>query len=755
MRPAWNIAAWNIAAWNAWRLAAGLPLALALLAAGSGVAMAQQQRPLAGVSHQSLDQNQPVTFLADRVEYDQQHALVIATGHVEAWQNGHVLRADRIVFDRNTDVAAAYGNVQLLEPDGEVMFSDYAELAGGMRDGVLRGMSAILAENGRLVANGARRIDGKINELSKLVYSTCNLCADDPTSPPLWQLRALSAVQDVENKRIEYQDAVMEIYGIPVAYFPYFWHPDPSVKRQSGMLIPSIGNSSHLGAFVAVPYYWVIDGQSDVTVTPMITSKAGPQVDVDYRYRFNTGSILFNGSLGELGGKPEGTVDLKGRFDYDDTWRYGFDINRASSADYVRDFQLGHYLDNPSTILTSQAFIEGFGEGSYTRLETKFYQSITDATTDTQLPVVAPRYVFSYFGRPDSLGGRLSLDAGAFNVMRNDGTNTRRANLTANWERPFTGPLGDLWKITLHGDSAAYDASHMYAQPNFSPRSTIDTARALPQMSVDTRWPLMRDSGAWGSQLIEPITQLIVAPRVGNSQLTQIPNEDSLDFEFTDANLFGFNRFSGIDRLEGGARANVALHGAWYLNGTTFDALIGQAYQAARDDSMPVGSGLRDTVSDVVAHASFAPTKWLDLTYRTRLDKNSGATRLADVTASAGVDRLRLTAGYIYTTDNPYNMFAQAPPLPATSSYYVPRNEITLGASSKYDRYSVGGYVRQDLQTGQLVTVGANAAYEDECFILQMLFYRRYTSFNGDSGSSTVLFQVTFKSIGQFGFHAM
>ena len=78
-----------------------------------------------------------------------------------------------------------------------------------------------------------------------MVYSTCNLCAKDPTKAPLWQIRALSAVQDLEHKKIEYQDAVMEMYGIPVGYMPYFWHADPSVKRASGLLIPS------LGAFVA------------------------------------------------------------------------------------------------------------------------------------------------------------------------------------------------------------------------------------------------------------------------------------------------------------------------------------------------------------------------------------------------------------------------------------------------------------------------------------------------------------------------
>ena len=100
-------------------------------------------------------------------------------------------------------MAAAEGNVALLEPDGQVLFADYAELTKDMKSGVLRDIRAILAENGRLAANGARRTDGQINELSRVVYSTCNLCAKDPSRAPLWQIRALSAVQDLEHKKID------------------------------------------------------------------------------------------------------------------------------------------------------------------------------------------------------------------------------------------------------------------------------------------------------------------------------------------------------------------------------------------------------------------------------------------------------------------------------------------------------------------------------------------------------------------------
>jgi LPS-assembly protein len=706
-----------------------------------------------GAGH-SLSSSEPVTFTADQVEYDRENGLVIATGHVEAWQNDHVLRADKVTFDRNTGVADALGNVVLLEPSGEVLFADYAEMSQNMKQGVLKDMRALLAENGKLAANGARRTDGLLNEMSRVVYSPCDLCKKNPTKAPLWQISAASAVQDLEHKKIEYQDAVMELYGIPVAYSPFFAQPDPSVKRQSGLLAPGVGVTSNLGAFFAQPYYWVIDDQSDATITPMMTTEAGPEIDIEYRRRFNNGYLQVNASAGYLGNSPQGTIATKGLFDLDEQWRWGFDINRASSTDFVRDFHFNTALNGDINTLNSQIFVEGFGQGSYARADARFYQGLNDAIVSSKLPTVLPRFQYSYFGLPDALGGRLSVDTGFFNVFRTDGTDTRRANLTLNWERPFTGALGDLWKITLHGDAVGYNATNLDSQPNYGLANNIDNARALPQAAVDVRWPFSRDLGKWGTQLIEPMAEIVVAPQTGDSQITRYPNEDSLDFEFSDANLFGFNRFTGLDRLEGGSRANLALHGAWYIDGTTFDGLIGQSYQTTKDNLFPKASGLHDQVSDVVARTSFTPTDWFDLTARGRFDHADFTPRMWDVTSTVGAPILRVTGGYTYTTFNPYTYYDQPPPPPAGNPYYVPRNEVTIGTSSAVGAYKLVTFARRDLANNQMVALGADAIYEDECFIADLKFYRRYTSINGDNGATAVLFLFTFKTLGQVGYRA-
>ena len=689
------------------------------------------------------------------MDYDKDKSLVTATGHVEAWQNGHVMRADKIVFDRNTGVAAATGHVVLLEPDGEVMFADYAEMHNNMNDGILKDMRALLQQNGRLAANGAQRTNGQINELSKVVYTTCNLCAKDPTRPPLWQIRAASAVQDTEHKKVEYRDATLEMFGIPVAYSPYFWNADPSVKRESGILPPVMGSSSSIGAFFGQPYYLVIDDQSDATFLPMITSNAGPELDVEYRRRFNDGSLLLNTSIGDIYNSPQGSLATQGQFDYRRHLALGVQ-HQPCLLDPVRHrLPPGGRSDRrferaDQSALPRRVWRRLLHPAGCEVLPGPEWRAQHEHAADRAAALrVQLRRHAGFAGRPVlTLDRRLQRDPSA-------GTNTQRASLTMDWERPFMGLLGDQWKITFHGDAAAYNATDMDAVPNWSPVNNVDTARALPQVAVDFRWPFSRDSGLWGTQLIEPIAQLVVAPQTGTSQLRTIPNEDSLDFEFTDANLFGFNRFTGIDRLDGGVRANVALHGAWYLGGTTFDGLVGQSYRTNKDDLFPVASGLHNQVSDIVARATFAPTKWLDFTYRTRLDSETLATHFSDAIATVGVDKFRVTGGYIYTNFNPYTYYDQPAPPPAGNAYYFPRNEVTLGVSSKWGDYRFTAGATRDLATNQMVTANADAIYEDECFIFDLRFYRRYVSIDGDGGSTAVLFLLTFKSIGQFGYRAL
>jgi LPS-assembly protein len=708
----------------------------------------QQSQTVTTPHSATLSKNAPVTFLADRIDYDRTRGFVVATGHVEAWQTGQQLRADTVTYDRATGVMAASGHVQMIQADGEVLFSDYAELTSDMKTGILRHMRALLAANGRLAANGARRSPGPINIMSKAIYSTCNLCVKHPTRAPLWDLRARTIVQDVPHKRIEYYHAWLDMEGIPLLYLPYFSNADPSVRRASGFLVPSIGTSTYLGAFGQLPYYWVIGPSSDATIIPLIGTEGAQQVETIYRRSFNNGTLRADASVADYQGTPAGHLFANAQFNYNDTWRYGFAINVASSVDYLRDFQIGSYLGN---VLNSQLYAEGFGEGAYSRVSALSYQGLNSTVTNSQLPFVLPRYQYDYFGQPDIFGGRISLSSDDFNIVRRQGTNDQRLNLNGQWERTGIGDLGDVWSLTGRVETVAYNAFDLNQEPNYAPVNATSTGRALPTAALKMSWPLVRAGRDGSSLLVEPIVQLIAAPNTGSSTYAEVPNEDALSPEFSDATLFSLNRFQGSDRQEGGLRANYGLHVTWNTKAGLFDGLVGESYRLHSDDTFPAYVGLGRHASDIVGRVTYTPSPWFDLTTRGRFDRSNFNLHYGEAVGSAGPSWLRLSAGYLYTPNTPYFLDFEPP----QGDPNQPRNEIQFAASTHYGRWRASGYGTRDLQLGQMVATGADGAYEDECFIFDLKFTRRYTSINNDHGSSTVLFQITLKTVGAFGFHAM
>ena len=551
----------------------------------------------------ATNSNAPVTFLADSVNYDKTNNIVTAAGHVRAWQNGQTLYADKVVLDRNTDVVTASGHVVLSEPGGETVYANHAVLSKGMKNAVMEGVAARLAQNGRLIANGGQRYNGDIERLSKIVYSTCNLCKSDPTKPPLWQIRASSATRDLQHKRVEYENAVMEVHGFPIFYMPYMTQPDPSVKRQTGLLVPSIGSTSRLGFFTALPYYIVLNNSSDLTLTPIIGVKTGPVLDAKYRKAFNNGILNIDLSGGNDNGEFGNAIFSSGTFNLNQDWRAGFTYDHTSNPNYLNDFS----MLPAQAFLSSNVYLEGFGQGSYAKLEADTYQGLVSSITQSTLPIVLPYGQYDFESNPDIFGGRFSISADAFNVERDVGTNTRRVSTVDGYEIPFNGPFGQLWTARVQLDAAGYDSYQLYQQPNFSSYDSASTGRAEPYGALFMRWPFIR-SGHLGNQIVEPEVQFVAAPNIGISQNPQIPNEDSLDLEYSDANLFDFNRYPGIDRLEGGARVDYAMHASWYLpQGTFIDGIIGQSYRFHKDYDYLPDSGLNDNISDIVGRLTVAP----------------------------------------------------------------------------------------------------------------------------------------------------
>ncbi|MGA3305430.1 MAG: LPS assembly protein LptD, partial [Stellaceae bacterium] len=367
--------------------------------------------------------SQPLLFTADEVQYDQDLGVTVAKGNVEVSEGDQILLADTVTYNQRTDTVTATGHVSLMQPTGDIVFADFMELHDNLRDGFIKDIRILLSDRSRMAGNTARRTDGTRTELRRGVYSPCELCKDDPSRPPLWQIKAERIVDDKNTQTIEYHDATMEFDGIPVFYMPYMSHPDPSVKRASGFLAPSIGNGTNLGAHITVPYFWAIGNDKDFTFRPMITSSAGVVLDQEYRQVMGFGKLDLEGSL-EVGGAqvqtgPLGVPDLTdsptpvrghingtGIFDISNTWRAGFDVERASDQAYL----LKYNFSQPNNFLTSHVYAEDFGQRSYGNISAYSFQSLNPSVGDGIQPIVLPVASYDWTSEPDKIGGLLSVN---------------------------------------------------------------------------------------------------------------------------------------------------------------------------------------------------------------------------------------------------------------------------------------------------------------------------------------------------------
>ena len=224
------------------------------------------------VAKEISSSNSPILFSAETLTYNDKKNRVEALGNVEITQGKRILMADSVFYEEQRNLVTAEGNVTLLEPSGDVLFAKSMQLSGDLKEGVIRDLQIRFADNSRLAAKGATRKFGNETAINYAVYSPCNDCGNRRGKEPFWQIKAKKVVHDQKEKKIKYRDAKLEVLGVPVAYTPYFSHPDPTVKRKSGFLAPKFGGSSALGSLISLPYFIDFGPNKDLPGPPTAAS---------------------------------------------------------------------------------------------------------------------------------------------------------------------------------------------------------------------------------------------------------------------------------------------------------------------------------------------------------------------------------------------------------------------------------------------------------------------------------------------------
>jgi LPS-assembly protein len=740
---------------------------------------AQPGGPLGGPI-QKIDRAQPLYLQADEIIHDTRGRRSIARGNVEIHYNSYFLSADEVIYDEGAGTLTARGNAQLKEPNGNIVRGDTIDTTADFRDAFIESLSLIGRDDTRIAARRAVRKDGNVSEFEQGKFTPCK---NDPGKPPLWCISAERIVHDQQAATITYQDARFEILGVPVAYLPYFQHADPSVKRRSGFLMPDYTSSSQLGFGVTLPYYFALSPTYDFTFAPQYLSKQGVLYQGEWRQRLAVGDVTgtYNVKLAgidqdssDLPGDMNqakrdrldgwrGSVQTKGIFSLASWWKFGWDVTLESDDTFRRFYKLDNILQ---TDRINTMWLQGLSDRNHFAMQ--FYQfgglllGDTSAAEARVHPVIDWNYIY---GQP-VLGGELGFNVNAQSLSRDNGTDSNRVTVDANWRRKLIDRLGQVWTPFAYARADVTQFTNGY-DPDAAMMIEEDTVtRAIAATGVTYAYPFVAHSSV-GAHVVEPIGQIIARP--GYVSQRRLPVEDAKSLVWDDTLLFDVDKFSGWDRMETGTRANVGLQYTFQANGGGYARFIaGQSFHLAGTNpftdpgqtpytyvnsngdrinyvgsNFSPNSGLDTDRSDYVLGAYLAPISNFRFVSQTRLDEADLAIKRQSLYGQTNLGALSLQAQYNYVRDDP------------TIGTFSSQQEVLAGAGLKIsDRWSLHGLARFDIDDNSWLQEQLQLKYSDECFVLTASYTQTHIENQALDirPDQTIMLRFELKHIGQFSY---
>ena len=630
-----------------WRLRCGaLALAAAAIALGFVSSPASAQTPFGLVGNPNelhfpnrnrpqpsppVPPNTPMLVQADEIKYDYSNNTVSAEGHVQIYYGGSTIEADKVVYDQKTKRLRAEGNARVTEANGRITYGQVINLTDDYRDGFVDSLRLEAPDDTRYAAERADRSQGNYTVLQNGVYTACEPCRDNPTKPPEWQVRAARIIHSDSEKMIYFEDATVDLFGLPVAYFPFLSTPDTTVKRKSGFLYPMLISGSAYGYGIETPYYFNLAPDYDLTLYPRYMTQQGLMMGGEWNQRLINGSYtikaagIFQQDPGYFAGEygpdaPEtktfrGTVLTAGQFDITKQWVWGWTGVLVTDPTFITDYSLGQFngsnLDpfhtgtSESSEGISQLYLVGRGDRSYFDLRSIYYTGYSELDQQSQLPIVAPVLDYSRTLPELVMGGELSYKINITSLTREQASYDPISEaavadgICANGTAETTNPaLLNKSNCLLRGIPGTYTRAS--AEVDWRRTVVTDNGQMLTpffqlrgdvaSVDVDNQPGVSNYISTGESELarimpvagleyryplidVEPWGTQTIEPiaqlilRPNETDIGKFPNEDAQSLNFDDTTLFSVDKFSGWDRIEGGGRLNAGMQYTAQVNG--------------------------------------------------------------------------------------------------------------------------------------------------------------------------------------------
>ena len=656
----------------------------------------------------NISAEQTATIIADEIKTNNMTDVVNAKGDVIILNHdGTKIRADEIIYEKKQQKVSANKNIIINDLEGNTYFLENVITTDGLENFEGNNVKARLADGSRIVSKDIVKGDN-ITLLADAEYTPCNENNYLIKNCPGWKVKATKIYQDAETKTVHYDHAKLYLFNLPLIYMPYFSHPDPSVNKRSGFLMPTIETDNNLGETLSIPYFFNIAGNRDITLTPNFQSKANNFYSINYRELNDFGSINIDGSIDD-------NDDNKGTknhvfIDADINNPYGnldVAIKTSNNDTYLRKNKI-----NQLTVHESGINFKKSSENTYLNIITSSYKHLTIQNTN-QWEHIYPKIQYNIDNITNEIvSGRFSLNNDFYYQKNLDKSYASLASSQINWSKRDvdnnTGLLFDN-EATLRVVSILND---------YKNKKDTENLRIFPQISSKISFPMFRSSTN-SNETLTPIIMPIIAPYNNYTDHKSVTN----------SNLFSTNRASSLTESESGPRINYGVE--WFntnLNNFDVKVVAGQSLKFNKENA-----DTTDELSDfyVTSNLIFGDDKYFNNSLI--LDKDNHDVKTNNANLLLSLENFTLGVDYDYNS----------------GKYFTASEQIRIGSKFEFAnnfQFKING--ARNIDTNNNIGYQYGLLYENDCIGIDLNYYRDLTKDRDVAESYGYSFTIVLKPFG-------
>jgi len=614
------------------------------------------------------------TFSANKLTYSQDDNIIEATGNVVAKnQEGKQVSSDKIIYNKKTQQLNAFGNSKFTDDKGGTLFAEsfeynlekkiisaekkvkfidkekntyyFSKLNADDKFDEIIGFDINADLNKQNLKSGDKfnefiepRFSGKSASIKNNItivkdarFTTCKK-TNETDGCAYWNLNAGELIHDKEQKKITYKNASLDLNNVPVLYLPYFAHPDPTVKRESGFLPPTLANlGGDIGSTMKIPYFYPVSQSADFTVSPVYYFKQHPLLLGEYREKFKNGDISLEGGFTQ-GYKEVTTTKTDGSRHHLygnlnlifsdkilDQTILNAKVQQVNNPTYLRVNKINstndgfkkNLIKEDDTKLTNEINLNSFGKTENLNIKAATYRDISVTKNSDQYSYLLPELSYSKYNLFNDNNLTLNSIFKSQNTSTNQNKSTFINNLDYSTQDFYNNNLGIGYKFLTKINNINYYSD--YKTPNQNLNSQIN-----PVVGFDTSLPFAK---------INKDTEQYIIPRILTRYAPgKMTNATTNDTTLNTDNIFSMNRMNSDELIEKDLSFNLGADWIWQEKKTNnkepekATISVGQVLKLNKDLDMPTKSSLQKSNSDIVSKINYLSPKNFDVTLKSTFD---------------------------------------------------------------------------------------------------------------------------------------